>query len=382
MNSNFQPIHAASIGYMPDCSIASEDIAISCHDNEMPPFVEVEMDRLYQNFFSSLAKFRLDGALRNVSTYVVRKNGKPATILLFRREKKTVTVLNEVIRLDEEDIRRFTTTIFSAFESVDTIMFSTIQTDLGTLPFPYQRFNTSEDIALALPDTPEKYRASLGHNTKRNVKRYSQKLKGEFPSFRYDVYTKEEADERLIREIIDFNRVRMSGKNKVSDIDEKEACRIVSRVKMFGFVGVATIDGRVCSGQICYRVGDSFFMDVIGHDTRYDDYWLGTLCCYLVICECIRQGGKEFHFLWGHYDYKYTLLGVRRDLDHVVVYRSRTHLMLNAALALQTEFNGAVRKLKLWLRSNSPASRFAARFIRRVRSLKASRPWLHQEGEK
>src|SRR5207245_3753907 len=119
--------------------------------------------------------------------------------------------------------------------------------------------------------------------------------------------------------------------------------------KMYGLVGVATVDGRVCAGVICSRSAANYFMHVIAHDPTYDEYRLGKLCCYLTICECINRGGKEFHFLWGRYEYKYRLLGVQRDLDHLTVYRSRAQFLLNGNLVLKNAYKGYGRQAKRWL---------------------------------
>lgn len=88
------------------------------------------------------------------------------------------------------------------------------------------------------------------------------------------------------------------------------------------------LDGRICAGTINFRAGDNYFLEVIAHDPAYNDYRLGTLCCYLTICECIAREGKEYHFLWGAHDYKFRLLGVQRELDHLTIYRSRRHALL------------------------------------------------------
>ena len=43
----------------------------------------------------------------------------------------------------------------------------------------------------------------------------------------------------------------------VSAIDGNEAERLIQLVKLRGLVSVATIDGRVCAGMICFQIGKS-----------------------------------------------------------------------------------------------------------------------------
>jgi hypothetical protein len=167
----------------------------------------------------------------------------------------------------------------------------------------------------------------------------------------------------------------MADKNKVSGINEGEVDRILALVKECGgLVGIATIDGRVCGGLINYRVGTNYFMPVIAHDPEYNDYRLGTICCYLTICECITRGGKEFHFLWGREEYKSRFLGIQRDLDTLNVYRSSTQLILNSDIALRSAYKAYVRQVKLWLldpkNRGSLISRIAIKSVRYLRNFR------------
>src|SRR2546425_1120584 len=99
-------------------------ITISCFVHEVPPFAEAEMENLYGSLYSSLTKFRIYGGVGDASTYVVRKDGKVIVVFLFRLNKGRVQVMNEVIRIDEEEIRRFSETIFLKFRSASVISFN------------------------------------------------------------------------------------------------------------------------------------------------------------------------------------------------------------------------------------------------------------------
>jgi hypothetical protein len=345
-----------------DRSTAPKTISIECHENEIPDFVEEEMERLYESIYSSLLQYRVyKTTTGNTSTYVVREDLRVVAVFLFIRERTKVRVLNEVIRLDESEISRFAEYIFAAFKKVTVISFHAIQTDIHKLRFPYQQFNCSEDLVLTLPATEQEYLVCLGKHSRKNIKYYRSKLQRDYPTFRFDVLSKEEITHQQIREIVILNRHRMAGKHKLSAFDDEETDRIISLVKECGVVGVATINGKICAGAICVCIGKHYFMSVISHDSQYDQYRLGTLCCFLTICESIARGGEEFHFLWGEYEYKYTLMGVKRNLDHVNVYRSRMQFLLNANVASRAAWDGYVRRTKLWLRQSDGRSNAIAR---------------------
>ncbi|WP_324103805.1 GNAT family N-acetyltransferase [Noviherbaspirillum sp.] len=351
-----------------------QGITISCYDDEVPPFVEAEIERLYGNIFSSLLEFRIYGwSGADTGTYVERTNGKITTLIVFERRRGRVRVLNQGIRIGADELNRFAQCLFSQDRSIQVISLKAIETDIEHSAFPMQRFNHLEDLALALPTTTQEYLASLGKNTRRNIKRYMDRLMRRFPSFSFEVHECGEVDEKEIRALIAFNRMRMAEKNVVANIDEEETRHIISLAQACGLVGIARIDGRICAGAVSYRAGNNYFLNLLSHDPAYDDYWVGFLCCYLTMCACIARGAHEFHFLWGRYEYKYALGAVQRDLDNVHVYRSWLHFALNANMAWEAAREGYLRRAKLWLKyGDRPLSKRIRKLVEAATGLRHS----------
>lgn len=323
--------------------------SVDCYLDEIPSFVKTELEQLYGNSFSSLPFFQAFRAIENVRTYVVRKNGNPAVILLFRHKGRRIDVLNEMIQLDEMEIRRFVNYVFTNFASVAIISFKAIQADIQRLPFPYQRHNSKENFVITLPDSPEEYTSRIGASTRRNIKRYMKKIVQDYPTFGYTFYRNEEIDEQKIREIIRLSELRISAKKRRFGISEEDVQQILGLARRCGLVNVITIDGRLCAGTITCCTEDNCLALVNAHSTEYDEYWLGTLCYYLTICESIVRGARKFHMGEGRYDYKSRLLGVRQDMDHVEIYRSYAGALFNADQVAQTFFKSRLRKTKVWL---------------------------------
>ncbi|HJW57287.1 MAG TPA: GNAT family N-acetyltransferase [Burkholderiaceae bacterium] len=362
---------------LPSAQEEAEGITVAFFENAIPALVEAELIRLYASIFSSLEKFRIDAALDNVSTYVVRDKGAIVTVFLFRRERRQVAVLNEFIKLDEPEANRFARHVFTAYPEVGVIRFGPVRTAIRTLAFPHRRVNCNEDIVLSLPARAEDYLASLGRSTRQNINHYRNRIKRDFPSFAYTVQEGEQIDERQFDDIIRFSRVRIESKDKTHGFGEKEAARLLRLARTTGMLGVASIDGQPCAGAILYRVGDNFFLYVIAHDPRYNDYGMGTLCCYLTICECIARGGKEYHFLWGREEYKYRLMGVQQDFDTLTLYRSPLQLVLHARDVAKAAFKGYKRQASLWLlapaRRNSRLTQAAIKAVRALRRRRRAR---------
>lgn len=359
---------------------------ITLYERAVPPFVEPALDTLYGHVFSSLTQFRIyDGIDANTHTYVAQSGGKTSAVLLFRVRGKQVQVLNEQISMASYEISRFARYVFNVYPGVEMVVFRAVRTGTRQLTFPYQEFYRTEDIVLHLPSTADAYMASLGKATRKNMKYHGNRLRRNYPQLNFDVFVDGDIDEQQVRDIIEQNRARMAIKNKSSEIDSAETERLVRLVRRNGLVSVMTLDGRVVAGTVCSRVGANYFMHINAHDPAYDDARLGKLCCFMTICECIGRGGKEFHFMWGRFEYKYLLLGVQQDFSELILYRSRAHMLLNGMSAMRTAFNGYSREWKFRLldiadhpEDCNGVSRLLARALNQVRTLKRSSLTLAQ----
>lgn len=356
-------------------SATADVYCVTCHENDVPSFVESELVRLYGNIYSSLRQFSIDGSLSSpTSTYVERKGQDITEVFLFQRSKREARVLNEGIRIDSDTLQRFASYLFSTDPTLDLVSFHAVRPDTERLSFPFHRYNCLEDIVLSLPENRVAYLDSLGNSTRNYIKRYLNKLKRTFPTLSHRIYVGNDIDEQQIREVIRLNSARMAEKGKSAGIDTLEEQRIVRLVQECGMLSVVLIDGRICAGTINYQVGDNYFLEVIAHDPAYNEYRLGTLCCYLTICECIERGGDEYHFLWGKNEYKYRLLGVERALDHLTVYRSHWHRFVHLGTTLDNIGRSCRRQGQLWLhevqRRDDVVSRFAAHTVNAIRNLR------------
>lgn len=319
-------------GVAPEVTLESIAIAGGAH---LPAFVGEALERLYGNIHSSLAHLAVYGGIESVThACIVHGSRDIEGIFLYRVDGDAVQVINEGMQLDEEDVNRFAAHVFANFPQVDTISLHAVHTNIGRLRFPFQRHVCTANIVLSLPPSTQEYLASLGKNTRRNIRRYMDKFTRDFPGFRFDIFEKDAIQADHVRGIMDLNRARIAGKNKIYSIDNEEE-RIIALTKACGLVGVATIDGRICSGAVGYLAGENYFFKVIAHDPQYNAYSAGILCCYQMICACIERGCKEYNFMWNEYEYKFALGAVRRDLDHLTVYRSHGQRLLHASTVLR-----------------------------------------------
>ena len=351
---------------------ARDEITESCYVGEIPAFAEVELARLYGHIHSSLPFFRTSRPADSVSTYVAWKDGKPLTLLVFRRASGKVDVYNEMFVIAADEVCRFAHYIFKHFDDVDVISFKAVRTDMQRLPFPFQRHDAKENWEIDLPATPEEYTARLGKATRENVKRYRRRLLRDHPSFEHQFQVAGEIDEQQVREIIELSRARITSKKMKFGMDEAEVMRIVRLAKECGFVTVLRIGGRVCAGTVSYCVGTEYLAEVVAHDSRYDAYWIGALCYYMTICESISRGAKKFHMGGGRNEYKTRLLGVRHDMDRIDIYRSYGAMGRNLDAVMKIAAGAVVRRVKVWLldREKSVVTQSVFRVLHALRKLR------------
>ncbi|WP_292936642.1 GNAT family N-acetyltransferase [Noviherbaspirillum sp.] len=326
---------------------AEADIVV--HENEVPPHVGPELDRLYGTLYSSLTYFHACASLAGVSTYIARRNRVPTAVFLYRREGTRLYVVNEGMRLEAAEVERFAHHMFAGSDPVDMIILHAVQMESRGVPLLQQRFFCAEDFIVTLPSTPQDYLARLGSSTRKNLKRHRNRVERDFPSFRHCIVERGDVDERLIREIIELSRARIAGKGISFGIDEDETRNIIKLVQRSGAVLLATIDGRLCGGTIMYRIGKNWISRVNAHDPAYDDYRLGMLCCYLAICNAIESGAEHFHLGHSWYEYKTALLGELQAFDHITLYRSRGALLRHAGTATRTACKGYALQANRWI---------------------------------
>lgn len=323
----------------------------ACYENTILDLHELDLDRLYGGRYTSLAHFHLYGCPSAMRVYVARADGAATAVLPYRQQGRQIEVLNEGIRLAPDAIARFAAHMFAGHPEVSAIALRFIQTGAATALAPAsQQVACGDDTVLTLASTARQYLDSLGSSTRATIKNRLNRLRREFPSFTLAVYEKDAVDPGQLRAIIALNRKRMKHLNKPCTIDAREEERIVQYVRARGFVTVATIDGQICAGAICYRFGQHFAARCLAHDPHYDAYRLGFLCAYLSIAECTKAApGGQFNFGWGEYEYKYHLGGVRRALSTLVLYRSRHAMLCHPQLVLHTTFTGLAYRLRAWL---------------------------------
>lgn len=352
-------------------------ITISCDENSVPPFIEKELDQLYQQLNSSLMHHAVRKKAQTASTYIARKDGQPIAIFLFNQEKHRISVINEMIDIPGEELERFSRYIFGRYASATQLSFSLIGKNIGHLALPHQQHDSSEDIVLELPRTPAAYLESLSPKTRRNIRRYLRAIKNDHPTFRHETTVANAIPAQHLEDLIELKKKNIGDKNLRFGLEKEELSWIVRQAKLTGLVTVALINEKVCGGSISLRVGDHYFGQVISYDPAYQKYSPGILCTYLTVCAQILQGGKESHLCWGRYQYKYKLAGIQRDRASLDIYRSRAAWWRHAGEILIKKIRTTLKDGKNWLldqeHQEGKTAQAAATLVGILRKIKRAR---------
>jgi hypothetical protein len=356
--------------------LVADEIAISFFEDGVPDFAEAELERLYRSIYSSLARLRIYAQDRHLRTYIARKGTEVVALFLFRLDGRQITVLNQQTSIDAAEIARFAGAAFFRFSRVTAISFWGMTPPQGALPLLSQRNYCLSDVVVALPASAEAYLSSLGKSTRRHVRGNLKKLTQSFPSFRAKTFVRGDINAQHVYDIIRLSNARMSIKDNVSYNSDEETQRLIRLANVYGMVLTLSIGDRVCAGSVCYRVGSTYFAQVLAHDPIYDEYKLGLVCCYLMMCECIARGGSEVRLGGSTHRYKFDFRGELARLDYVVVYRSIVQALVHSPSAIRMSIDAYRSRLKLWLlladRRDDRISRIASHMVDWVRRLKRS----------
>lgn len=332
-------------------------------DDYIPDFIESELEQLYCGRFANAEYFRIDGGLEGVGAYRVARGDAPVVVLLYRRDRGKLWVLNQAIAIPRAEVERFAAHMFSAFPELRRIDFHAIATEATGLSYPSLALQSREDTVAELPGTVEEYEASLGKSTRHNLRRYGARLKRDHPDFRFSVVPREQIGAEHLQMLQRLNRERLQDKRRPSTLDDAEMRKLRQLAARYGLVTLATIGGDAVGGMLSFVVGDGISFRIIAHDPSYDDYSLGFLIYFMTICEAIRLGCRQMNFGWDYYPYKIRLGGRSRPLMTLSVYRSRLAYALDAVGILMRSIAHGRQHLALSVRRASLSGVRSARVL-------------------
>jgi hypothetical protein len=314
--------------------------------NEIPLDLERFIEKIYQSSFSVIKYFTIFKDVDSINALVIsRGEADPVHVLAYTISGKEITLLNELVNIDQEYLEYFVATVFDRYPAITTVNFNRLKSRTADFHYPWRLWQKSQDIAVELPRSFDAYHAKLGRQTQKHIKYYLNRLHREQGDFTFQVAASHEIDPDSIARIIEMNRLRMKGKNIHSGYDSSFEMRITEFCRYYGKVSTVRIHGKIVAGAICYEVGNHAYLEAISHDPEFDKYNIGQVCLYLTIKSVIESGRDSFHMLWGENAYKYRFLGVKQDLYFLSVYRSNYSKLLSMPKLVRHTLFRAVKQV-------------------------------------
>ncbi len=324
---------------------------IRFYDQHIPSFVEVALDERYGSLYGSMPQLALY-SLTGISTYAEWSGDRIRELFLYRREQRSITVINQGMTIDSAAVQRFAAAVFEHESGTNRIRFDSIRLrDPGRLKRKVC-LPVSDDMVIELPATASAYIATLGRSLRQSLQSRLKRSVG----LRHQIVQGPAIDTALLQRIIGFNHARMAAKQRHSAIDQAATERLLRLGRARGMVGTIEIDGRLCAGSLVCRFGDDVFSLLNAHDPALNALGLGKLSRHLMILEAIRTGARRFHLLGGYYDSKRPFGAQRLTLYGLRVYRTRVSMIADSVALVRL----LLRSLNYQLRNRLEAQRSEA----------------------
>lgn len=323
-------------------------------EHQVPLHAMDGLDRLYGSLYASWRFLRLCDPLPP-HTWIGYQRGHIVGVLLFRINAGLIRVQTEMFVLDETIARAFARDVFSHYCDASHIEFNAIGLNSPFTRLACQYYAFSENYVLALPDSVERYQQALGKSTRKTLRGYGNRLLRDHPSFAWHYRLSDtlprHVQRALVQQLQEFKRASMAARGKQVKIDAGETAQLLRMTAECGMFGLGSIHGKLCAGSLALKIGDSYVMMLCAADPAFSRYRLGLLACYWSLCDCIRQGARQCHLLWGRYRYKEQLLAVPVVLHRLRIYRSLWHRWCHPIGTVCMTAQGWSQRCRTWLRS-------------------------------
>ncbi len=288
--------------------------------NGLPTEFESVLIEKYSSYLTTCAYLEVYYPDYEMHYMVVSENNELKELLVFGNKGRTSLCFNSLVSLDQNLMNEFTTSVFERFPKIQRIK----------IDASYSKYNLknsimifkSDDQILKLPSTIDEYLSNLSSKQRKNLKSRIAKLSIKFKNVNFSVDLGKDIQERVIDQIILFNRSSMKTKGKVSGIDNEYRDKINKYSHYYGCVAYLELDGVIVAGCVATIINKDIYLHVNAHDENFSEYNVGEICAYNMVELSINKGLSSLHFLWGKNELKRRLLAESHDLFSYFIYRN------------------------------------------------------------
>jgi len=299
------------------------DLGATVHCEEVDDALVAELPQRYSSCFSVAEYFSL---YDHPGTVCACELADPRHVIFFTPRGRTVDVLNKLIDIEPEVVKRLAQAVFRAYPKVDRIRME-VKFPPEELHGPLRVRLRNDDLVIQLPATLDEYRAGLGRRTRQNINQYSHRLERRYPDFHLVTLEKGDIPFTLVEQAARWNQERMHLKGEVS-IYEENPEKLVPLWELLRSYGVALCGhvGNDCVAcQLVIHVGRETWVHTTGFDSGFEDVHLGLLMAYFTVVDSIERSCSRMHMLWGTPIYKQRLGAQPVPAYQVSLFRTPPH---------------------------------------------------------
>ena len=295
------------------------------YEKEIPPFVEKQLETLYQSIYCSVARIRLYEPVNDLMTFIATAGSEIKILILFRINGEVVKVVNQQVRFSKDDLSYFSHQIFAKYATINRIDFYALDCsiDSSAFGFLYQQVPEVEENVIVLPANTEKYLQMLSSKTRNGIIKSIKKTISTYPSYCFDVFEHDQITLDHIKILARLADLRMEFKHRCSYFRPGAIETLARLAQTHGYLSIITINGEICAANLCFIVGTRHFGHVIAHDPCYNAYSLGLQINLQTIMYGISRGAKEFWMMGGGAQEKSRFQAHSVVLNSIFIYRSK-----------------------------------------------------------
>jgi len=302
--------------------------------NDIPEQLSKEITALYSSAYITEKFISLHNRGKDIYYFVIFEGDKIVHTLIYYISRYELTILNHFYTIEERYLDYFDRAIFESHKRIKAINLGNLFNQLSTLKSPNKPWRVKHDYIVSLPDDFGAYQSMLGTSTRRNLRKYHNRIRKDFQDFSFFVQASDAIEPDIVSRIIELNRMRMKSMKITSVFDADYEQKIIEFAKEYGVVGFIRADERIIAGAICYQIGSECYSHIISHDDDYSKYSLGMLCNFLLIEGLIGRGVRHFHLDTGEMDFKYWLLAVENTTYNYTIFRNLAYKFIGTVIHL------------------------------------------------
>lgn len=297
------------------------DLDVSVYLGLVPDGLAGELPGLYGSLSSTLDWFLAYDRKPPNGACVL---DEPRHVILFHHAGDTVDILNKSFACEPEETSRICRALFRCLPGVQRIHLS-VMFPPHELGLPRRVLERLDHMVIDLPESVDEYYNSLGKPTRKNVRRYQNRLSRACPDVSVEVVNPGPRSRELVDRLVTWKiqRFRVRGRITYWETDPTLAGRVSDLLRRCGEVRITHVAGREAAIDLCFRVGETAYIYEGAHDPQYDEFSLGFLTFYWFVCSAIESGATRVNALEGTEGSKAPLGAQPVRTTNLSVFRSR-----------------------------------------------------------